>query len=52
MDGTVTLRRLAAVKQPRTTQAAPVRNLNRGGIGGTTATVVQMVVHSTCRASQ
>ena len=43
------LRRLAALSRSRITQTAPPA---RGGIGGSGAAVVQMVVHSTCRASQ
>jgi len=49
MDGTVILRRLAAVRQPRTAQTDPARYFNGGDIGGPDVTVVQMVVHSTCR---
>jgi len=50
MDGPVILRRLAALRRSRITQTAPARYFDGGGIGGSGATVVQMVVHSTCRA--
>ena len=50
MDGPINLRRLAALMRSCVKQATPARYFDGGGIGGSSATVVQMVVHSTCRA--
>ena len=52
MGGTVKLRRLAAVKKPRTTQTEPARYFVGGGIGRPDVRVVLLVVHSACRGSQ
>ena len=49
MDGYINLRRLAALMRSCVKQATPARYFD-GGISGSGATVVQMVVHSTCRA--